>query len=57
MGEELAGQPKAGDLLGDLRTLALDEGDPVTVAAASPIRWPFPVTFAHAAPTPDSLRP
>jgi hypothetical protein len=27
--EEFVGEPKAHDLLGDLRTFGLDEGDPV----------------------------
>jgi hypothetical protein len=31
--EEVVGEPKAGDLLGDLRTLAVDEGDPVPAVA------------------------
>jgi hypothetical protein len=31
--EELIGEPEAGDLLGDLRTLAFDEGDPVPAVA------------------------
>jgi len=28
--EELVSEPKAQDLLGDLRTFGLDEGDPVS---------------------------
>ena len=31
--EEVVGEPKAGDLLGDLRTLAVDEGVPVPAVA------------------------
>src|SRR6185437_9118200 len=31
--EEVVGEPKAGDLLGDLRTLGVDEGDPVPAVA------------------------
>ena len=31
--EEFVGEPKAGDLLGDLRAFALDEGDPVPAVA------------------------
>jgi hypothetical protein len=33
MREEFIGEPKAGDLLGDLRAFALDEGDPVSAVA------------------------
>ncbi len=31
--KEFVSEPKAGDLLGDLRALALDEGDPVAAVA------------------------
>jgi hypothetical protein len=33
MREEFVGEPKAGDLLGDLRAFALNEGDPVRAVA------------------------
>jgi hypothetical protein len=33
MRKEFIGEPKAGDLLGDLRAFALDEGDPVPAVA------------------------